>query len=123
MTVNQSEAEAKSYREQLTQIKQYIGQFSNAQPEVAKAFSSLHKEASTPNQLDEKNKELIALAIAVAIRCDDCIAFHTHDALNAGASKDEIMEAVSVAVLMGGGPAMMYMTHVMRAIEDFEPNN
>lgn len=123
MTVNQSESQGQSYREQLTEIKQYIGQFSNAQPEVAKAFSALHKGASTANQLDTKTKELIALAIAVAVQCDDCIAFHTHDALKAGASKDEIMEAVSVAVLMGGGPAMMYMTHVMRAIEDFEPNN
>ncbi|NBD18795.1 MAG: carboxymuconolactone decarboxylase family protein [Cyanobacteria bacterium] len=120
MSNTQSSPEKKPYQAQLKQIKQYMGKFSAAQPDVAKAFSALHQGAATAGQLDPKTKELIALAIAVVTRCDGCIAFHTHDALQAGASKDEIMEALSVAVLMGGGPAMMYAVHVIEAMEEFE---
>ena len=120
MTNTQPRSEGRSYQAKLEQIKQYMGKFSSAQPEVAKAFSALHRGASTPGQLDQKTKELIALAIAIAARCDGCIAFHTHDALQAGASKEEIMETLSVAVLMGGGPAMMYAVHAIEAVEEFE---
>ena len=112
-----------SYPTQLNHIKRHISKFSVAQPNVMKAFSALHLGASTPGILDGKIKELIALAIAVAARCDGCIAFHTHDALQAGASKDEIMETLNVAVLLGGGPALMYATHVIEAIEQFEQIN
>ena len=83
------------------------------------AFGALHEASCAPGALDTKTKELIALAIAVAARCDGCIAFHTHDVLNAGASREEIAEALSVAVLMGGGPSLMYATHVVEAIEQF----
>ncbi|NBD32977.1 MAG: carboxymuconolactone decarboxylase family protein [Cyanobacteria bacterium] len=120
MNNTQSSPDSKSYQAQLKHIKQYMGKFSTAQPDVAKAFSALHQGAATTGQLDQKTKELIALAIAVVTRCDGCIAFHTHDALKAGASKDEIMEALSVAILMGGGPAMMYAVHVIEAVEEFE---
>lgn len=55
----------------------------------------------------QKAKELMALSIAVCVRCDGCIAYHVHDALEAGASRDEIAEAIGVAVLMGGGPSVV----------------
>ncbi len=53
-------------------------------------------------------------------RHDDCIAFHTHDALEADANTEEIMEAISVAIFMDGGPATLYATHVMEAVEQFQ---
>jgi 4-carboxymuconolactone decarboxylase len=83
-------------------------------------FEHLHKEAIAGGALSAKHKDLTALAIAIALRCDDCIAYHVHDALHAGASRQEILETVSVAIMMGGGPAMMYACHVYDAIEQFE---
>ena len=55
-----------------------------AMPEVMKAFSAVSQAALAPQALDTKTKELIALAIAVALRCDDCIAFHVKAALQQG---------------------------------------
>ena len=63
---------------------------------------------------------LIALSIAVVVRCGGCIAFHVHDAIKAGATRDEIIEALDVAVLMGGGPALMYVAEAMDALTQFE---
>jgi len=85
-------------------------------------FAQLHKQAVSEGALTAKVKELIALAIAIAARCDGCIAFHTHDALKAGASRQEIAEAIGVAVLMGGGPAVMYGAEALAAFEQFQAN-
>jgi AhpD family alkylhydroperoxidase len=101
-------------------IRSYTGQLSTAVPEVMKSFYALSKASSASGALETKTKELIALAIAVAIHCDDCIAFHTHSALQAGVTKAEILEMLGVAVFMGGGPALMYATHVMEAIEELQ---
>lgn len=90
------------------------------QPDVMKAFASLHTAGSVAGALDAKTKELIALAIAVATHCDDCIAFHTHDALKHGASREEIADTLGVAVFMGGGPSAMYASHVIDAMAQFE---
>ena len=89
-------------------------------PETMKAFRELHHAAASDGVLGSKIKELIALAIAVNVRCDGCIAFHVNDALKAGASRDEIMEALGVAILMGGGPSMMYAVEAVQAMEQFE---
>ena len=99
--------------------KGYLRQFARKAPATMRGFAALHEAAQADGVLDTKTKELIALAIAVAMRCDDCIAFHVNDALRAGASEPEIHEALGVAVLMGGGPAMMYTAHVLEAVEQF----
>jgi AhpD family alkylhydroperoxidase len=70
-------------------------------PEVMKAFSSLAQAATVSKALDVKTKELIALGIAVAVRCDDCIAFHVKAALERGATKDEVTETLGMAIYMG----------------------
>jgi len=82
-------------------------------------FASLHKAAMTRGTLSPKLKELIALGIAVATHCEDCIAYHVHDALKAGASREELVEALGVAILMGGGPAAMYACHALEALDQF----
>jgi AhpD family alkylhydroperoxidase len=84
------------------------------------AFANLHKAATTSGTLDAKFKELIALGIAVAQRCEPCIAYHVHDALKAGASHAEVLETLGVAVMMGGGPATMYACDALTALEQFE---
>ena len=65
-------------------------------PEAMKAFGALATTASAGNALDAKTKELMALAIPVSARCDDCIAFHIKAALDRGAARDEIMESLGV---------------------------
>ncbi len=63
--------------------------------------------------------DVIALAIAVALRCDDCIAFHVKAALQQGASRGEVTEALGMAIYMGAGPAVMYASHALDAFEQF----
>ncbi len=109
-----------TYPEQLERIKSNMAVLAKAQPKTMNAFSALHRASAAPGALYGKTKELIALAIAVAARCDGCISFHTHDALKAGASREEITDALGVAIMMGGGPSVMYATHVVEAIEQFE---
>jgi len=83
-------------------------------------FANLHKAVVASGAFDPKAKELIALGIAVAVRCDSCIAFHVHDALAAGARRAEVLETLGVAVMMGGGPAAMYACDTTAALEQFE---
>jgi len=83
-------------------------------PNVMKAFSGLAQAALAP-------KALIALGISVAIRCDDCIGFHVKAALDHGASREEIIEALGMAIYMGAGPSVMYATHALEAYEQFKP--
>lgn len=88
-------------------------------PDVMKAFSGIAQAALAPKALDVKTKELIALAIGIAVRCDDCIAFHMKAAIDAGATKDEIVETLGMAVYMGAGPSAMYASHAFDAYTQF----
>ena len=89
-------------------------------PEVMKAFSGLAQAAVAPKALDGKTTELIALGIAVAIRCDDCIGFHVKAAMEQGASRAEVLETLGMAVYMGAGPSVMYASHALDAFEQFK---
>jgi AhpD family alkylhydroperoxidase len=77
----------------LTQLKRGIRALATGQAETMQAFTALHHAATRSGALDAKTKELMALAIGVAARCDGCMTFHTHDALRAGATKAEMLEA------------------------------
>ncbi len=88
-------------------------------PEVMKAFAAIAQSALTPKALDTKTKELIALAISVAVRCDDCIAFHVKAAVQQGATRDEVMETLGMAIYMGAGPSAMYASHALDAYTQF----
>ncbi|MDX2032095.1 MAG: carboxymuconolactone decarboxylase family protein [Blastocatellia bacterium] len=70
--------------------------------------------------LSPKAKELMALAIAICVRCDGCVAYHVHDALRAGATRAEILETIGVAIMMGGGPATIYGCEAFEALDQFE---
>lgn len=91
--------------------------FRKAQPETAKGFSALHDAGMADGAIDAKTKELIALSIGVSKQCLDCIGFHVKAAIRAGATREEVVEAVSVAIVMGGGPQMMYGA---KAVEAFD---
>lgn len=85
-------------------------------PEVMRSFSGMAQAALKANALDAKTKELIAVAIGVAIRCDDCIAFHVKAAIDQGATREELMETLGMAVYMGAGPSVMYAAHAAEAV-------
>lgn len=90
-------------------------------PDVMKGFSAIAQAALKTNALDIKTKELIALAIGVATRCDDCIAFHTKAAALQGATREEILETLGMAVYMGAGPSVMYAAHALDAYGQLAP--
>ncbi len=88
-------------------------------PDLMKGFSTLSQAASKAGALDEKTKELLALAIAIAVRCDDCIGFHVKACIRLGMNKQELEELIGVAVMMGGGPSLMYGSHAIAAFKEF----
>ncbi len=102
-----------------SRLEEEITSLGNELPRPMSGFSRLHRKAMEDGVLDGKTKELMALAISVAVRCEGCIAYHVHDALKAGATRPEILEAIGVAVLMGGAPASVYAAYAMDAIEQF----
>lgn len=110
----------KSYPEHLERIKSLTGKLAKELPGTVSGFARLHREALVEGALSPKIKELIALAISIADGCEGCIAFHTHDALRAGATRQEVMETIGVAVLMGGGPSMIYGAEAVDALDQFE---
>jgi AhpD family alkylhydroperoxidase len=89
-------------------------------PGPISSFGRLHRDSMGQGSITGKMKELIALAISIAIRCEDCIAYHVHDALHAGATHQEVLETIGVAVMMGGGPASMYGCRAYEALQQFE---
>ena len=88
-------------------------------PDVMKGFSAIAQAALKANALDTKTKELIALAISVATRCDGCIGFHAEAAVKQGATRDEVMETMGMAIYMGAGPSVMYAAQAVEAYDQF----
>jgi AhpD family alkylhydroperoxidase len=113
----------KNWPQTVTELTSQLRTLRADVPEVMKAFGSIAQAALAPKAIDSKTKELIAVGISVAIRCDDCIAFHVKAALQQGASREEVTEALGMAVYMGAGPSVMYATHAMDAFIQFENQN
>ncbi|PIE20912.1 MAG: alkylhydroperoxidase [Arachnia propionica] len=84
-------------------------------PEVYSGFASLGKAATAEGELSTKHKELIALSCAVVKHCDGCIASHARGAARAGATEQEVAEALGVTILMEGGPATVYGPRALAA--------
>ena len=109
----------KNWPQIATEMSQTLKEVRTGAPETMKAFSALARAALEPKALDTKTKELLALAISVATRCDPCLAFHAEAALRQGASRDEIMETVGLAIYMGAGPSVMYAAQAIEAFDQF----
>ena len=109
----------KDWPEMATQLSGAIKQVRLGSPEVTKAFSAMAKAATEAGALDTKTKELIALAISVAIRCDGCVAFHSEAAVRQGATREELMETMGMALYMGAGPSLMYAAQAVEAYDQF----
>jgi AhpD family alkylhydroperoxidase len=109
----------KSYPDITRRISGHLRTLRKDIPETMQGFSALAQGASKAGALDKKTKELIALGIAIATRCDGCIGFHTEALIKLGATRAEFVETLGTAVYMGGGPSAMYAADAMGAWEQF----
>jgi AhpD family alkylhydroperoxidase len=110
----------KNWPEKTKELSAQLRALRSSTPDVMKAFAGIAQAALAPKALDTKTKELIALGIAVAVRCDDCIGFHVKAALEQGASRDEVIETLGMAIYMGAGPTVMYASHALDAFGQFQ---
>lgn len=104
-----------NWKEYLGQVLSGVGAIGKASPDIVKGYQTLGGAASKTGLLGPKVNELIALAVAVTVRCDGCIAVHTAAAIKAGATKEEIIEALGTAAAINAGAALVYSTRVIDA--------
>ena len=96
-----------------------FGNLSKEIPDTFKGFDVMGKAAKISGALDEKTKEIMALGIAVATRCESCIGFHIKSLVGLGLTRDELCEALAMATFMGGGPSYAYSAKALSAYDTF----
>lgn len=109
----------KQYKDITRDISATLGKLRKELPEVMTAFGGLSQAATKDGAIDKKTKELIAMALAVAARCDGCIGFHSQALVKLGVSREELLETLGMAIYMGGGPSLMYAAEALEAFEQF----
>ena len=109
------------------ETKRFLGKFKNDQEKmktqtsaVQNGFAGLFSKIMAEGALTVKQKELVAIGIAVAKQCEPCINLHVQKCLDADATREEILEAAGVAVMMGGGPAYTHIPLVIEALDELE---
>jgi len=110
----------KEYKSIIADISAYSGELRKLIPDTMAGFSAMAKAATQTAVLDEKTKEMIALALGVAARCDGCLGYHTKALARLGATREEVGEVLGMAVYMGGGPSLMYAADALRAFDQFK---
>ena len=100
-------------------VSAHMRHMRGTQPELMTAFGQLAAAGTKDGALSKKMREFVALGIAVADRCDDCIGFHVQALVKLGATRAELEDVLGTAVYMGGGPSMMYAMHALAAFEQF----
>ncbi len=103
---------------QLDNFYNGLKEMGNESPDTVQAFMGLLDAAYKPGKIDRKTKELISVAIGCYNRCKYCIVYHVSEALKAGATREEIIEAAMVSVAFGGGPSMAYSVTVLKETLD-----
>jgi AhpD family alkylhydroperoxidase len=112
-------AQTDNFRELTQTVSAGLATLRSTTPEVMKGFNELGRAATANGVLDRKTKELIALALSVAARCDPCIGFHMQTLVKLGVSRQEIDETLGVCTYMGGGPSLMYAVSAIAAFDEF----
>ena len=102
------------WNEYQKQIGKNFGELMKLSPDTVRGYRTLSDANASTSKLGEKTRQLISLAVAVTTRCDGCIVVHTEAALKAGATREEIAEALGVAIAMNAGAALVYSTRVSR---------
>jgi AhpD family alkylhydroperoxidase len=96
-----------------------IGELNRYAPDSVGAYMQASAAGSKSGHLDEKTRQLISLAVAVTTRCDGCISVHSHEAVAAGATREEIAEALGVAMSLNMGAALVYSSRALQAATEF----
>jgi AhpD family alkylhydroperoxidase len=99
------------------QVVKGVGELSKLSPDTVRGYSALGGAAAKTGQLDPKVHELIALAVAVSLRCDGCITVHAAAARKLGVTEQELAEALGIAVSVNAGAALVYSTRTLDAFE------
>jgi AhpD family alkylhydroperoxidase len=110
-----------NYIELRNQLEERLAQLGKEIPGPMTGFARLHRKGVEEGALSSKVKELMALAISIVVGCEGCIAYHVHDAIQAGANRSELLETVGVGLFMGGGPGSIYAAHALEAIDQMLP--
>jgi len=105
------------WNEYMKELGSRTAEMGRTSPEILRGYRALSDAGQNTNKLDAKTRELIALAVAVSLRCDGCITVHTSAAIKNGASKEEIVEALGVAISINAGAALVYSARVLDAFE------
>lgn len=106
-------------QEKLKAAKTRMAGFAGSAPALMKGFSAVSTAASRAGHFSVADRELMAVAISVTMRCDDCVLYHVDAAKRHGATEAMLIEALEVAVEMGGGPAVMYSGKALEAFRAF----
>jgi AhpD family alkylhydroperoxidase len=108
-------------RERLERFNAGVGVLSEEMPQTIKSMFDFIGSASSEGALTPREKELVAIGITMVTRCEDCIAYHTHGALKAGCTRQEILEAAGMAMAFGGGPTLgASASLLLDALDEFE---
>lgn len=99
---------------------QIMGEYGKANPELMGAFAKMHKEAVKEGALSLKDKSLISLGISIGVRCEACIAVHVTGSLANGATSEEIIDVIGVAIYMGGGPSVVFGSMAYDMMKEFQ---
>lgn len=100
-----------------------IASYAKESQQLMGAFTTMHHIGSQDGALLAKYKELIALGIAIHTQCEGCILMHVQDAIEAGATHEEIVETIDTAVYMGGGPSVIYGSKAFAVLQEYEKLN
>ena len=107
-----------TYREKTAAIRTELRALHKLNPETAKGFGALSQGAMVDGALSKKEREFVALAIAVTQRCEPCVALHVEALIKAGATREEVGSVLAMCVQMGGGPALMYAARALAAWDE-----
>jgi len=110
----------KSYKELNEKVRLSMVKYARESTDTMEGFIKTHKSSFEDGALDRKTKLLMALAVAICERCDQCIALLINDTLVAGANRKEIVETINVAITMGGSPSVVYGAKALQALEEYE---
>jgi len=101
-------------------FKNHMGQAQKEIPDTLEAFGQVFEESMSDGELTQAEKEAVALGIAMAKQCKECVRLHTQKCLDAGLSRQQIMEAAGVAVMMNGGPSYAQLPELIKALNGLD---
>ena len=112
-----------NYIEYHQHLEESLARLGQDLPGPMSGFARLHRKSIEDGTLSRKVKEMMAVAISIVVGCEGCIAYPVHDAVEAEAARAELLEAVSVGLMMGGGPGSIYAVHALEAIDQLLPKD